>query len=337
MYELQTKATQTFKSFDDAIEVLEKTERQDYLANSFNITNDGRLGFSFGDGQHRELHFTEIGLRRMLRELKIPESFAFRVVDNHLLTDNIQQLMANLGSSQVVSEKIHGDEFITGFRKSYVAPLRDHEVLNVLRQRLSSNGIHVRHLTRSIQDFRLHYANTNQNLDYLHNNQAISMGGEVVFSEYGSKPMTSKAALLIQWCTNGCVLDESIYKSTFKHDGDRYKAVEAVNRSVEGLLMTGGEALPEVFNKMKLVKPTEKMFKSIRSRTNKLLPEEMFDSNCQDDMSYWNMFQEVTRMAHENATTTDNRRALEIVGGSFITAVGKEENYRPLVPSISNN
>lgn len=327
MYDLYPTEYSHMKSFNSAIATLSKTERTDYMSTTgdMEIKDNGQLHFSV-DNKNHKLPFCDAGMNRLLSSLKIPNGFAFNIIDNALLTENINDLISKQAHFQIITEKIKDQEFITGFRPDFCSPLRDHEVVEMLKQEFKDQKISPRVLTRSPAGMRIHWVNDDSKIAGL-NNSAIGVGGELDYSEYGAKkPLAISAALMIMICTNGMVMNKNIFQHKYKHSGDRYKAVSNVAEGLNALSDVDYSPVEQMFSNMGKYHATPKVFQVIRNKVGRLYGKEGFDDCVKSKTSYWDILNEVTRIAHEKVRDVRLRQKMEMLGGDIINSFEIIEN-----------
>jgi len=322
MYELIETPVTAYPTIEQAITDLKGKNRADYAAKNLKVSEDGIVKFDFaGSKGSKSLKFTKSGMIRMLRELSIPKGFAFKVIDNELLTENINELLQLVTNAQVITEGIEGGEFVTGFRKEFISPFRDYEILETIQNEFPKNT-EVRLLTRNENGMRLHYFDKDFKLpDMEYNGDTINFGGNIEYSEYGYKPFKAELALLIMWCTNGAVMSDKKYSYQYKHGGDRFKAISGVQQALLNISKKDISEFTQVFDEMKRKSMSEEFFKSAVNTTKKHYSDFDMTMEQRPTVSFWDMFSEITRIAHEQVVDFDERRALEVFAGKMVMSV----------------
>jgi len=328
-----------FNDLEEAEKGLATIKRADYSAKNFVISEEGKLSFDLqGSAGKKSLPFMSSGMIRMLTELKIPRAFAYKVVDNQLLTHNINELIQLVPDGQVMTETYEGTEFIAGFHKQFIQPLRDLDFIKALKTHDALQGAEIRHFVRSPNKMRFHYFYPKESIPGFSNNDAISFGGDFVYSEYGV-PLSVNLALLILVCTNGATLTDEFLHYHYKHAGDRAAAKNALDNALYGLVNPenlGG--LTDRLQMMKENRPSEKYLQGIVGKMKRLEISDSFAESVGDpELSFFQIFNEVTRVAHAATLKVDDRMRLEMMGGRMLSDVKIYENRELLKKPVSVN
>lgn len=328
-----------FGDLEEAEKGLASIKRADYSAENFVISEEGKLSFDLqGSKGTKSLPFMSYGMDRMLNELKIPRAFAYKVVDNQLLTHNINELIQLVPDGQVMTEVFEGQEFIAGFHKQFIQPLRDLDFIKALRNHDALQNSNIRHFVRSPHKMRFHYFYPTETIPGFVDNDAISFGGDFVYSEYGI-PLSVNLALLIQVCTNGATLTDEFLHFHYKHAGDRVAAKNALDNALYGLVNPENlEGITERLQMMNANRPSEKYLTGIINKMKRLeISDGLAEALDNRELSFMQIFNEVTRVAHTSTFNPDDRIKLEMLGGRMLSDVKIYENRELLNKPISVN
>lgn len=314
--------THTFSSLDGLKDHLKKEGRAEFVNSNFHDVSVNKEGVRIGKKQYG---LKESGLSSLLGRIRMPVDYAYRIPDD-MFIDDVNRLIKENHNGEITANIQGGN--VRAIHSGKYLPITNAEIIDSFQFKDFNPKVKRIHISDEYMSLAL--TNPNKRVKVKVGDE-IEFGFELNNSETGFKRFSLNEYIYRLICTNGAVAEDTQSSVSKIHLGgsDNFDLKEYLI-CAQNFLENGAKVYAKAFEKMKDSKYTdrelERLGTDIRFSLGKKDAVDLVDRWLDKDLSVYDVYNDVTEIAHTTERLTfEKRQKLEKVGGKILATYRVEE------------